>query len=214
MKTIIVLFAVSALTACSFFGASQEEIDAAVNAYEDARASVDMAAGKQLDVSIAKAELEKSRLELDDEEYEASIAHSTAARQMADNLIAEHDRLRAAEMEQERQRQRMIEQQAQAEQKRQEALRMAGTEHVVVEGDTLWSIARKSGELNNPLLWPVIYKSNASIDNPDLISIGQKLVIRQPGEAESSAAIRYSTRRLKASDDSLRSLDESYKAGD
>lgn len=117
MKKLILLFAVSTLSACAFFGASQEEIDAAQDAFVAARESVDIAAANQLDTSGAAAQLEKARLEIDDENYEESLAFSKSAQQIADELNSEYDRQRAAEMEQEKKRQLMMEQQAMAEKK-------------------------------------------------------------------------------------------------
>ena len=40
-------------------------------------------------------------------------------------------------------------------------------EHTVVKGDTLWGISQ--GELNDPFLWPDVWKANPSVANPDLI---------------------------------------------
>lgn len=83
----------------------------------------------------------------------------------------------------------------------------------MVPGDTLWSIARTSGELNNPLLWPVIYRNNTVIENPELISIGQTLTIKPPTPDEMREAIRYSVKRLKAPPEDLNNLDVNYKGG-
>lgn len=44
-------------------------------------------------------------------------------------------------------------------------------EYKVLEGDTLWGISAK--ELNDPFLWPKIWKENPDIPNPDRIMPGQ-----------------------------------------
>jgi hypothetical protein len=49
-------------------------------------------------------------------------------------------------------------------------------EYKVLQGDTLWDIASK--EIQNPFLWPKIWKENPEIKNPDRISPGQ--IIRIP----------------------------------
>lgn len=210
MKYFTLLLVVGILFGCSFSNVTPEEIAAAQSAYDDASASIDTAAGRQLDVTGATDELRNARVQLDEENYSVSMAHSKSAKQLADDLISEDDR-RQAEIQQQEQRQRLIEQQAMAEKKRAESARMAGYEHVVVPGDTLWSIARNSSDMKNPLLWPVIYKNNTVIRNPDMIAVGQKLKIRQPSTDESSAAIRYSAKRLKTSKDNQQSLDDSYR---
>lgn len=49
------------------------------------------------------------------------------------------------------------------------------TKHAVKKGDTLWDLS--GGYLNNPLLWPKIWKLNPGIRNPDLILPGQIVTI-------------------------------------
>jgi hypothetical protein len=49
-------------------------------------------------------------------------------------------------------------------------------EYQVVRGDTLWDISAK--ELNDPFLWPKIWKENPEITNPDFLLPGQ--IIRIP----------------------------------
>ena len=51
------------------------------------------------------------------------------------------------------------------------------TTHAVQKGDTLWDLS--GGYLNNPLLWPKIWRLNPEISNPDLILPGQ--IVRIPG---------------------------------
>jgi hypothetical protein len=48
-------------------------------------------------------------------------------------------------------------------------------EYKVVKGDTLWDISKK--ELNDPFLWPKVWKENPSITNPDRLYPGQILKI-------------------------------------
>ncbi len=47
--------------------------------------------------------------------------------------------------------------------------------YTVTQGDTLWDIANSA--LKDPFLWPLIWKENPSITNPDLIYPGNKLII-------------------------------------
>ncbi len=48
-------------------------------------------------------------------------------------------------------------------------------EYTTVTGDTLWSIAKK--ELNDPFMWPAVWKENPDIDNPRWIYPGQIIKI-------------------------------------
>jgi LysM repeat protein len=48
-------------------------------------------------------------------------------------------------------------------------------EYKVKKGDTLWDISSK--ELQDPFLWPKIWKENPEISNPDLIYPGQSIKI-------------------------------------
>ncbi|HET6528834.1 MAG TPA: HU family DNA-binding protein [Balneolaceae bacterium] len=49
---------------------------------------------------------------------------------------------------------------------------------VIAKGATLWSIAE--ARLGNPRLWPWIYDTNESIENPDLIFAGATLSVPRP----------------------------------
>jgi LysM repeat protein len=48
-------------------------------------------------------------------------------------------------------------------------------DYTVIKGDTLWDISQK--ELEDPFLWPKIWKENTGISNPDRIYPGQKIRI-------------------------------------
>ena len=48
-------------------------------------------------------------------------------------------------------------------------------EYKVKGGDTLWDISNK--ELQDPFLWPKIWKNNPEISNPDRIYPGQSIKI-------------------------------------
>lgn len=48
-------------------------------------------------------------------------------------------------------------------------------DYTVVKGDTLWDIAHN--ELNDPFLWPKVWKENPEIKNPDRIYPGQTIKI-------------------------------------
>ncbi|HEX6982508.1 MAG TPA: HU family DNA-binding protein [Balneolaceae bacterium] len=54
----------------------------------------------------------------------------------------------------------------------------APEELVIAKGATLWSIA--GAQLGNPRLWPWIYDTNESIENPDLIFAGATLSVPRP----------------------------------
>ncbi|NMH60464.1 LysM peptidoglycan-binding domain-containing protein [Alteromonas ponticola] len=56
-------------------------------------------------------------------------------------------------------------------------------EYVVQEGDTLWDIAARTQIYGNPWQWPAIHDENRQeITNPDLIYLGQKLMIDKNAE--------------------------------
>ena len=57
------------------------------------------------------------------------------------------------------------------------------TSHAVQKGDTLWDLS--GGYLNNPLLWPKIWKLNPGIANPHWITPGQ--IIKIPGMGSAPA---------------------------
>lgn len=54
------------------------------------------------------------------------------------------------------------------------------TTHAVQKGDTLWDLS--GGYLNDPLLWPKIWKINPGIANPHRIKPGQ--IVKIPGPAK------------------------------
>lgn len=57
------------------------------------------------------------------------------------------------------------------------------TSHAVQKGDTLWDLSE--GYLNDPLLWPKIWKINPKIANPHWIKPGQ--VVKIPGKKKASS---------------------------
>ncbi len=65
------------------------------------------------------------------------------------------------------------------------ATEQAGT-YTIKEGDTLWDIA--SAHYRDPFLWPLIWKSNPSITDPDLIYPGNALVIPSLAPVERAMA--------------------------
>jgi hypothetical protein len=48
-------------------------------------------------------------------------------------------------------------------------------EHIVIKGENLWDITKK--DLNDPFLWPKVWKENPEIANPDLIYPNQVIKI-------------------------------------
>jgi len=48
-------------------------------------------------------------------------------------------------------------------------------DYTIMKGDTLWDISGK--ELNDPFLWPKVWKENPEIGNPDRIYPDQKIRI-------------------------------------
>lgn len=58
------------------------------------------------------------------------------------------------------------------------------TTHAVQKGDTLWDLS--GGYLNDPLLWPKIWKINPEIANPHWIKPGQ--VVKIPGQGKAPVA--------------------------
>jgi hypothetical protein len=59
--------------------------------------------------------------------------------------------------------------------------------HEVVKGETLWELAERY--LGNPFRWPLIHDANrAQVPDPDLIEIGQSLII--PGVGGAGAEVR------------------------
>lgn len=60
---------------------------------------------------------------------------------------------------------------------KQKRIKSGTNEYKTIKGDTLWSIANK--ELNDPFMWPAIWKENPDIANPRWIYPGQ--IIRIPG---------------------------------
>jgi LysM repeat protein len=58
--------------------------------------------------------------------------------------------------------------------------------YTIREGDTLWDIS--NAHYRDPFLWPLIWKSNTFIDNPDLIYPGKTLVIPSLAPVERAMA--------------------------
>ncbi|MFC1770242.1 LysM peptidoglycan-binding domain-containing protein [Nitrospirota bacterium] len=56
-----------------------------------------------------------------------------------------------------------------------QTLKFEYKEYKVVKGDTLWKISR--AQLSDSFLWPMIWKENLRINNPDLIYPGQIIII-------------------------------------
>lgn len=51
-------------------------------------------------------------------------------------------------------------------------------DYIISKGECLWTIAGKPQIYDDSFAWPLIYKANRDqIKNPDLIEVGQKLVI-------------------------------------
>ncbi len=71
-------------------------------------------------------------------------------------------------------------------------------QHVVEEGETLWSIAAQRDVYSDPYLWPVIYRFNRDqIQDPGLIYPSQRLQI----PVDVDEATRRETRRKAGAGD-------------
>lgn len=78
-------------------------------------------------------------------------------------------------------------------------MRAAKMMYTVVSGDTLWRISGKAEVYGNPLLWPLIYKSNHKIiPTPESLKIGQELTVRtNPLLDEVRGAVDFARERRK-----------------
>lgn len=81
----------------------------------------------------------------------------------------------------------------------------------VVEGDNLWRIAARPTVYGNPLLWPLIYRSNREqITDADRLSPGQTLAIDlDPAAEQAQRAMEYAALR-EGGPDKLKELDARY----
>jgi hypothetical protein len=81
-------------------------------------------------------------------------------------------------------------------------------EHRVLKGDTLWDITKK--DLNDPFLWPKVWKKNPEIANPNLIYPNQiikiPLYLIQKGKNEEAT-----TKPTSASQEPAIVADQRYK---
>jgi hypothetical protein len=68
-------------------------------------------------------------------------------------------------------------------------------EHIVIKGENLWDITKK--DLNDPFLWPKVWKENPDIANPDLIYPNQiikiPLYLIQKENSETEASTKPAT---------------------
>jgi len=64
--------------------------------------------------------------------------------------------------------------------------------YIVKRGDSLWRIARQEKVYGDPFLWPLLYRYNvAKLSNPDIIEVGQVLIIfKEIGKNEARDARR------------------------
>ena len=78
-----------------------------------------------------------------------------------------------------------------------ESMRSADVVYEVVRGDSLWAISGKEEIYANPYQWPLIYKNNSDkIDDADLIYPGQEFDIdMDPSAAEVDAAVDHARTR-------------------
>ena len=81
----------------------------------------------------------------------------------------------------------------------------------VLEGDTLWKIAERPAVYGNPLLWPLIYRSNhQQIKDADRLTPGQTLTIElNPATEQARQAMIYAGRRDGGAE-KLKELDAQY----
>ena len=60
--------------------------------------------------------------------------------------------------------------------------------YIVQKGDTLWNVAARF--LNEPWRWTEIWQANPQIKNPDLIYVGDELVLRTQADGEPRIQVR------------------------
>jgi len=72
----------------------------------------------------------------------------------------------------------------------------ASSTYLVVDGDSLWSIAGNASTYGDPYQWPLIYKANkAKIKDADAIEPGQVFDITTGSSSEIKAAVEYAKTR-------------------
>jgi len=60
-----------------------------------------------------------------------------------------------------------------------------GLKYVVKKGDTLWDIAAMGKIYSDNFLWPLLFKANRDqIEDPDIIEVGQELIVRKDWSKE------------------------------
>lgn len=164
-KKILMLAALAFITACSENTKNDDLTLAAQDSYNEARTLVSKAISYGLKVTDAENELALAANLMTEEKYTESITSSETAGKMASDAINKYqqkqDELIRTKLE--------AEKLAEAEAKMNSASTM---QYAVKTGDSLWSIAAASKQMNyDPLLWPLIFSNNQSVINdPDLIT--------------------------------------------
>ena len=171
-KRIIMIAAFALITACSETTKNDDLELAAQDSYNDASTLVGKAISYSLKVTDAENELALAANLMTEEKYTESITSSVTAGKMASDAINKHqqkqDDMIRTKLE--------AEKSAKAESERLTAeakLNFALTKQYAVKtGDSLWSIAAASKQMNyDPLQWPLIFNDNQSVINdPDLIT--------------------------------------------
>jgi len=164
-KKILMLAALAFITSCSENTKNDDLALAAQDSYNEARTLVSKAMSYGLKVTDAENELALAANLMTEEKYTESITSSETAGKMAADAINKYqqkqDELIRTKLE--------AEKLAEAEVKMNSASTM---QYAVKTGDSLWSIAAASKQMNyDPLLWPLIFSDNQSVINdPDLIT--------------------------------------------
>lgn len=178
---ILIVAALALISACSENTKNDDLALAAQDSYNEASTLVSKARSYNLKVTDAENELALAANLITEEKYTESITSSETTGKLASAAIKKYqqkqDELSSAKLK--------ASKLAKAEEERLSAeakMNSASTKQYVVKtGDSLWSIATASKQMNyDPLLWPLIFSDNQSVINDaDLITPDMVLQINR-----------------------------------
>jgi nucleoid-associated protein YgaU len=174
------------ITACAGTARDEDLSSTAEEKYNEASVLVVKAKSYNLNIGEAESQLEQAKVQIDEEQYNQSIASSEEAGRLAGNALNVYEYAEAKAAQDMEESKRAKEEQSRIAAAEAKRLGEATTEYVVRPGDTLWSIAAAQKILNyDALSWPLIYRENQSIiDDPDLIFANMVLRITAPTQGE------------------------------